>query len=187
MRVTDIFSQFTVELQSNQRLRIGLYAILPITLLYFLLVVSDVRSGLMDDFESASLNLEKIKSLANEKEWLERAAQAREHRGKLESMLWTSDSQGLAKADSQAWLEAAAGNLGIQELRVLVNQEVANIEDKIWMVELNVQGRFEPNAYMKLLGQIESNPNIARVVQADFNRESLPFFRITVRTYFLAI
>lgn len=187
MSAKDVFSQLTVELQSNQRLRIGLYAILPILLLYGLLLLIDFRDALVDDFESASANVDRFKALANEKEWLDRATQASELKNNLEGMLWSSDSQGLAKADSQAWLEGIANSLSIQELRVLTNQEVTIVDNKLWIVELSVQGRFEPQTYMRLLGQIESNPKMARVVQADFNRESLPFFRITVRTYFLAI
>jgi hypothetical protein len=182
-----LIAQLVSEFQANPRLRLGILLIIPILLVYFLLVLADYRADLLSEYESQSTNLKKIQALASEKGWAERAQQSQDLRAQAEARLWTSASQGLAKADAQAWLEQLATGLNIEDLRVIANDEVAVIDNMLWVVEMNMQGKFDPQSYTRLLGQIEASPKSATVVLADFTRESLPFFRIRVRLYFQAI
>lgn len=187
MTLKHLFAQLASEFHANPRLRLGVFLIVPILLIYMLLVLADYRVSLLDDYRTQTSNLNKFKALANEKEWVERATQARSLLAQAESRLWTSESQGLAKADAQAWLEQIASSLNIDELRITAAEEVGVLDDTLWIVEANVQGRFDPKAYTRLIGQIEASPKSATVIAADFGREALPFFRLRVRFYFQAI
>jgi hypothetical protein len=182
-----LIAQLVSEFQVNPRLRLGVLLIIPILLVYFLLVLADYRADMLGDYESQSADLKKIQALASENGWAERAVQIHDLRVQAEARLWTSASQGLAKADAQAWLEQLATELNIEEFRVIATDEVAVIDNSLWVVEMNMQGKFDPQTYTRLLGQIEISPKSATVVLADFTRESVPFFRIRVRFYFQAI
>lgn len=187
MTVKQLFDQLVSEFQTNPRFRLGVLLIIPIVLIYFLLVLADYRDELLDSYGVQSANLKKIQALANETGWVERAVQSRELRAQTEAQLWVSASQGLAKADAQAWLEQLATGLDIEEFRIIANDEVAVIDDILWVVEMNMQGKFNPQTYTQLLGQIESNPKSTTIILAEFTRESLPFFRIRIRFYFQAL
>lgn len=187
MTAKHLIEQLVSEFQGNPRLRIGIFLIIPILLVYFVLVLADYRAALLDEYETQSADFKKIQALANEKDWVERAQQSKDLLSRAEARLWASESQGLAKADAQSWLEQLAAGLNIEELRIMANDEVAILDEQLWVVEINLQGRFDPQKFTRLIGQIETNPKSATVVLADFTRESLPFFRIRVRFYFQAI
>lgn len=187
MTIKQLIAQLVSEFQANPRIKLGVLLIIPILLVYFLLVLADYRAELVNDYDSQSINLKKIQALANEKGWVERATQGHDLRMQAEAQLWTSASQGLAKADAQAWLEQIATGLNIEELRVIANDEVAIIDNMLWIVEINVQGKFDPQKYTRMIGQIDASPKSATIVLADFTNESLPFFRMRVRLYFQAI
>ena len=187
MTLKQLIEQLVSEFHANPRLRLGAFLIIPILLVYFLLVLADYRVSLHSEYEAQVNSLKKLKALANEKNWFERAAQSRELLAQAESRLWISESQGLAKADAQAWLEQLAADLNIEERRITANEEVAVLDNMVWVVEVDIQGRFDPRSYTRLISQIEANPKSATVIVTDFNRESLPFFRARVRFYFQAI
>ncbi len=146
------------ELQHNRRLRLGLWAILGIVLLYLVLLTGDALEAARAERTEAVARLAEVEDLAAERDsWSERVTQARALRSELDRRLWRSDTPGLAQASLQSWLENTARKAGIDNPRISMREvQAVDGADPLWIVAATLSAGFQPSALGRFLYDLES-------------------------------
>ena len=149
------------ELQGNPRLQLGLAAIVLILCGWIFLVLGDVRTGLIQDLQDGHERLLKVKQLAGQKAWTQRAHDAEALAKGLEAEIPSARSVGLAQADFQGWLQKIVDAQGAN-LRVDM-QAPARDENQPGLVRVSavVSGGLSPRRVLQLVHRIESNTALA--------------------------
>lgn len=99
-------------------LRIGLVAVAAIVCVQGLLLMGDRTEALRRDEAGLRDELARVQSLAREKQWPQRAEDARTQLNALRSLAWNEPERGLAEASAQDWVRstAAKSTLSLREV-----------------------------------------------------------------------
>lgn len=148
------------ELQGNPRLQFGLAAIALILCGWIFLVLGDVRTSLIQDLQDGHERLLKVKQLAGQKTWVQRAHDAEGLAKALEAEIPSARSVGLAQADFQGWLQkivdAQAANLRV-DMQAPIRDEN---NPGLVRVSAVVSGGLSPRRVLQLVHRIESNTTL---------------------------
>lgn len=169
----------------NPRLRLGVLAIGVILGIWLVLVMADWHASLSREYANRTTHLYKMKALAGQEEWLQRAPLAARGRAALEAGIPTVETIGLAQAQAQGWLREATAGMG-DSIQVQAGEPVEEpSRPGTWRVPVTVSGAFEPRRYLELVRRIESNPSLT-VIEAAMvlNRENQTF-SLTVVSYYV--
>jgi hypothetical protein len=176
------------ELRGNTRLRLGLWLIAGILLVYMILVSTDRLAALRDERAAALERLAQVETLAAEEDiWAERAAQARALEAELQRRMWTSATPGLAQAQLQAWLQNTARNAGIGDARIMM-RDVATLAggDGLWLAAGTMTAPFQPSALPRLLFEVESAVPRVQIESLTVNNGRRKSLQMTVSAVFQA-
>ena len=172
------------EFADNPRLRLGAWLIVAIVVFYVWLVLSDWRAQMHKDYVEEVQRLHKIRSLAGQDEWLQRAEQARALREALQAQIPEVATLGLAQASMQTLardLIAASGS----SVRVQAEAPAEVGEGSgLWRVPVVVSGGLSAPQVLQLIRRIESQRNLVIIERAMIlNRENRTF-SLTMVSYF---
>jgi hypothetical protein len=177
-------TQARKEFAENPRLRIGAWAIAAIAVFYLWLVLADWRAQMQKDYAAQSQQLQKIRSLAGQDEWLQRAERARALREALQAQIPEVATLGLAQASVQTLarnLAAASGNA--IRIQAEAPAPVPGSEG-LWRVPVVISGGLGAEQVLQLVRRIESERNLVAIEQAMIlNRENRTF-SLTVVVFF---
>lgn len=159
---------------SNARLRLACWAVLAIIWVYGLLLLSDLAPAQRAKLAALRGQAMELKGLQDTAQWEARLRQAREQAKAARALTWIEARPGLAQAEVQDWLRAAAGKAGlaVRDLRVAsVASESAEGLGKAaasarGVIALRLSADFTPLALSSLLyeiGQIERGLTVRRL------------------------
>lgn len=175
------------EIRKNTRLRLGLWAIMAIIGVYWLLVLGEYDTKLQLEYQAELANLARLRDVTSQAEWLDRVELARSAQINLESKLWTAATKGLAQADFQAWLGGQVAGARIREPRMNV-EEARDVQPQLWLVIARLEGIFEPETMERLLLNLAQHPKwvvVDSLVIQPSNRDMR--FTLVMHIYFQAI
>lgn len=177
-------TQARKEFAENPRLRIGAWAIAAIVVFYLWLVLADWRAQMQKDYAAQSQQLQKIRSLAGQDEWLQRAERARALRDALQAQIPEVATLGLAQASVQTLarnLAAASGNA----IRIQAEAPApVTGSEGLWRVPVVISGGLGAEQVLQLVRRVESERNLVVIEQATIlNRENRTF-SLTVVAFF---
>lgn len=181
-------SQARQQLADNPRLRVGLFAIPLIVLLYFNLVLSDSRAEQVAAIASANQELLDARQLASQHEWLERLDQAREQlEQQRQNKFGKADSEAFARADIQANAKTALEHQNLQKVRIEVSTagKVDPVSQLI-PLQLRLLGSAQGAQLFSLIVELESSTPKYRIDSVNAqsqNGESLAFTLIATVWY----
>lgn len=178
---------FLAEIRHNTRLRLGLWLILTIVLSYSVLLLSDQETALLAEYQAAATRLQQVEQVIAQPQWPQRAQAMREQLVRLESTLWQANTEGLAQASLQSWLENQARVLQVQSPTVRVDPPIDLPELSAWQVKAQLEGDFEQAKLYDLLLAIAQAPQqlvIERLEASQLSRT--PRFQMIVVAYFQA-
>ena len=140
----DLLSQ----LKSNTRLRFGVFAIIALLWLYGVLVMHDALSQQKKSYSDQSERTDRIKQVAREHEWLERAKVSKATLNHDEQLLWKNTSFGLAQATIQDALKKSLLDAGVTNPSVQMSdlQESSSLPADIWQVRGKISFPFKPQS-----------------------------------------
>lgn len=171
--------------RANPRLRAGVYAALAIVGVYGFLVLSDWRMALAREYSERAVYMRKLRALAAEPEWLERAQETARLRKALEAQLSQARTLGIAQAEVQGWARERVAALGGQAQ--VVAQAPAEVEGQpgLWRVPVVISGAASPDQVVQLIQLVERSQALAVVEQSTvLNRENRTF-SLTVVFFYL--
>jgi len=176
------------ELQSNTRLRVGLWLIAGIIAIYGILLLDDQRLKLQGEYKTTVARLHQLENIAQQADWTKRADEIKKLRQDLESKLWQANTQGLAEANLQAWFDKQLKELEINVQRLKVESVVESQPTmKLWKVTAHIGAKFVPKQFDGLLLAMAKNPQWLIIERLDvFGANRNPRFVIIASAYFQA-
>lgn len=153
------------QLEANPRLRLGVYAIPLIALLYLNLLLSDSRSELHGAMDHLQEELLDARQLAGQDQWVERLDQARaqleaqrkQHFGKAES-------EAFARADIQANAQNLLKQQSLQQIRIEVSTAgKADSDTQLIPLQLRLAGNAQGEQLYKLIVALETGSPSYRI------------------------
>ena len=178
------------ELAGNARLRLGVWVIAGILLLWCILVQSDRVAAVHGAYAAEAGHLAKARSLVERQDWRERLDAERERRERLAAALWEAKTEGLAQAKLQAALNEALGGLDLRKLRIRsgVSQPMPDLPG-IWRVQTRVDAGYRPGGELKVLHALATHPKRMIVDRLDLRRRDRQRSRFTLilSAYFVGV
>jgi hypothetical protein len=180
-------AEWQEELKNNTRLRMGLWAILSIVGLYFFLVLDDYQKTLISEFQTQETELGHLQAIFSDTAWKTRSKQTQKALLPLDEKLWPANSQGLAQADMQAWLNESIKLAKLKKTRIEVENPVPleNNAD-IWQISAKISAQFDLKGMYYLLYRIGIHKKWSRIEQLNIRRGKKSRFTMTVLAYFRA-
>lgn len=167
------------EWRANARLRIGLWLVLAIVWLYALLWASDQVVVQRAAARQAADDLTRLRSIATQSVWPQRAEQARQQLDLLQGMAWVEPERSLAEAALQDWVTALAGKVGVvvRERSLLrgdagapqpaeagsVPSRAAELPAAYATLRMRLVFEFKPASLVALLNELAQSPRWVRV------------------------
>lgn len=170
---------------SNRRLRIGVAAIAVIVVAYLFLVLQDWRSALATEYAARTEHLYKMRALAGQDEWVERARAMADVRRALEAELPDAATPGLAQANVQGWVRDVVAAYGVDNVTVQVS-DASPVDGKpgVWRVPVAINGPLNAGRYLDLVASIERRNTLAIIEQARVLDRENRAFSMTVVAFF---
>jgi len=182
------FSSLSTELRKNTRLRAGLWLIVAISISYLVLLLNDYQVKLQQEHQSASTRLNQLQTITSQTQWLERAAQAQALRSQLQVKFWQANTQGLAQATFQKWLDTEMKRAKLIKkayLRIKSVLEMPN-DTNAWKVTARIDAPFTQRSLNRLLFAIAQHPLFIVTERLEIRHSRTPRFTLIVSAYFKA-
>jgi hypothetical protein len=113
--------------------------------------------------------------------WGQRRAETDALRRQAEARLWEAETDGLAQANFQSWIADQANQAGLQigDIRTTINTTTSNLL-KLRQMSTQLSGRFEADAFFKLLQTIATHQQMVVVEQLEIQLGPAPRFDLTL-------
>ncbi len=179
--------QLRAELARNPRLRVGIFLIGALLLMYQLAGLSDTRSRLEADYSLKLTQLVRVRGISRQDGWDRRAGDIHAVRQALEAEIPDADSVGLAQATVQGWLHDTAGNVG-PKLTVTMGTPL-RVDDQhpYWRIPAQINGPIAPSQALELIRQIESRKELITVESIRLTSGNNPSLSLEVASYYRVI
>ena len=146
------FAALASELAGNARLRLGVYAVLVLLLLYWLLARSPALAQAGADHAAAAERLDRAEALLAAAEWQPRLAAARSANAALDVRFWDAETAAQAQAQLRKALADAAASAGVRAPRLQsgVGQPVPDAPG-LWRAQVRLSGSYDGGSELRLL------------------------------------
>jgi len=185
--MSQAFSQLLTELRQNTRLRMGIWAIIVILLSYTSLWLKDYNIEIQQQYREAVTQLNRLRAVANQTQWTQRAIQAQRLRNQLEAQLWQAETKGLAQAVFQKWVNAQLTKIKIEgriNLKVKPAVEVKLI-NHLWQVTADLTANVEPHKLIALIAAVTKHPQLTVIERLNIQKiKDKTRFSLLITAYF---
>lgn len=185
--MTSSWHLLRTQLQENLRLRLGVWMILFVLVLYLALLLKDRNSELQDQYLEYTDKLNRLEEVADGKKWQERAQSARNMWADELKHFPSVESQGVARAGIENSLRAMLSKIGVIKPRVEIDQfrALSNLPG-IMQLTAKIEGVFVPEQLVALLYELENQDQRGQVAKLQIARGSNSTFELTYVFYFQA-
>lgn len=173
------------QIQQNPRLQFGAGLIVAILILWLFMVLGDWRKSRLAVLEATNHRLEQTRNLARQKDWSQRAVEARELAEILDAEIPRAASAGLAQADFQGWLRTIVDTQP-PSLRLEVQPPVAmDVPAGFIRVTASLTGSMPPTQILGLISRIESRQSLTTIPMMTVRSDGLnQTFSMTIQAYY---
>jgi len=180
------FSLLVTELRKNTRLRAGLWFIIGLLLSYITLLLNDYQGTLQQAHQNAIKRLNQLQSVAHQTQWLERASQAKALRTQLEVKFWHANTQGLAQATFQKWLDTQVNSAKMKKANLRIQSTFAlPKQPNIWKITARLDASFTRQSLHQLLLAMAKHPQFIVTERLQIrNQNRIARFTLIVSAYF---
>jgi len=183
MEVNNWWVALNLELRQNVRLRMGISLVAALLLSYGAVFLNNYRGQWQQNYHDALQQLQQLRTVATQSQWVTRATQVRQLKSKLEARLWRADTKGLAQAMFQSWLqdEVYFAQFENPRLEMQTPLEVPKYPH-LWQVTARLNASFVPKKLHQFLSVLLQHPQLVVIetLEVHFTKVNL-----TVSAYFL--
>lgn len=156
-QVTQQTATIQSQLNSDTRLRIGVWLILLMLILQPIWFLQDYRAEKSAGLENLLVQEAKIRRTTSENLWQERAALSSQKLADLEQKISTASSLGVAKATLQSQISSLLDEVGAAGSRIDLQDPSETQISGIYRVSASIQLGLEQNRLFQLLESLENN------------------------------
>ncbi|MFC3093079.1 hypothetical protein DRW07_02520 [Alteromonas sediminis] len=173
------------QIASNVRLRVSLWIMLFIVLVYPALVLHDYKLSLDNEITKSLEREARVLRTANESAWFERAEKAKETSTQIERYFWQAESAGIAKATLLQTLNEWTTQSGFSNAQVRLEEPfMIEGQDSIYRIAGQIDITFEAKNSMALLEKIESNEKKIIIESMEIAQRTRPVHKLVIAAYF---
>ena len=182
------FAALASELAGNARLRLGVYAVLLLLLLYWLLARSPALTQAGADHAAAAERLDRAEALLAAAEWQPRLAAARSANAALDTRFWDAETAAQAQAQLRKALADAAASAGVREPRLQsgVGQPVPDAPG-LWRAQVRLSGIYDGGSELRLLHALATHRRKIVVDRLDLTPGRSARLLLLASAYFVGI
>ena len=186
-RVRSALGPLREEFASNIRVRLGVWCVLAMVFLYWILVRSDDLEAARAEYAGEIARLERAQDVRADEDWPLLLEAEQRTGAELTTSLWQAETEGVAKARLLAALNELAGEIELREARIQpsVAQPVSDAPD-VWRVQARLMARHRIGAELRLLHALATHPKKLVVDRLDIN-QSRSRVNILVSAYFVGL
>ena len=181
-----IESQISQAWQSSNIFKIGMLVILVLLILFPVQYLQENISLMSEQLEEQQQKLAKLKSIAQEIRWEERAKQARSQFIQLQGKLRIAQSKSLSHASIQSFVNNKIKQYAIKNINIKINTSpVTQIQtSKIWQVSVRLSGRLETYKLLELIKVLESDEKYLHIERLSIKKQrfELQFFTYVLKS-----
>jgi hypothetical protein len=176
--------QFIAEISGNVRLQWILAGSGAAIALLMILTVSDWVDAARSDLSAKRSAIIRLSRIADEKNWDQRAAGVDQLRAEMENKLWPGDTDGVARADFQDWVDQAArlAAMGAVDVRPDIEAKPSNALG-LRKMSASVTGVFDPAAFDRFLNTIYSHNRLLVIEKIKIQTAPIARFDMYLATY----
>ena len=165
-------AHLAAEFAGNARLRWGVWLMLGIALFYCLLVQSDRKAAVHDEYAAETDRMMKTEViLLDRQDWPRLLEAERETYRALTAGFWQAETAGLAQAKLQAALTGVIDGFDLRKPRIRSggSQPVPGLPE-IWRVQARLDGGYRPELEPQVLHALATYPKKLIVDRLDLRR-----------------
>jgi hypothetical protein len=182
--LADSVAGFWGELRTNRRAVFGVLLIAALLAGYGLVVLHDAALASGVAYRSELANLERMKAIATERDWPARAEASGKARAAFEARLWPAESEGIARADLQAWIGTVGREIGLQNLDIRIElAKPKELPDDLRQITATITGRPDEAALTRLLERIDRAPRLVVVDRLNVKEQPAPMLEMVLVGY----
>ena len=175
------------EFSNNVRVRLGVWCVLAVVLLYWVLVRADDLAVARADYAAEIGRLERAQDAGADEDWPALLEAERRTAGELSEKFWQAEKAGVAQAVLLAALTELAGEVELRDHRVQpgATQPVANAPD-VWRVQARLTARHRIGAELRLIHALATHPKKLVIDRLDIS-QTRSRVNILVSAYFVGL
>jgi len=178
------WQQVSKEVSDNQRLRLGFWVVLAISLFYIGMLIGDSRDSIEKQLSQSKQRELKAAHLAEESIWIDRAQDAQLLLSQLQLKFNSASTQGVAKATLQGLINDMIKNNALEKIRVRVeDSEDTNIGLPLWTFTVSIDGNLDAKKLEALLYQLSKHQHHLYVENLSI-LPNLKRFRMNLKYWF---
>ena len=178
------FTKLGSEIRANRRLQVGLALIGAILVFYAVLVLFELRRDQQAAYVQRLEQLQKMRKLAGQDEWIGRAQAAARVRRGLAAEIPEFETVGVAQAQLTSWVREVAQSFGgtAVQIQSQTAQQVAGTPG-LWRIPVMVSGNVAPGRVLDLIQQVERRSVLTVIEQAMLLNRENKAYSLTVVAY----
>ena len=186
-RVRSALAPLRREFANNIRVRFGVWCVLAMVLLYWILVRSEDLQAARAEYAGEIARLERAQEARADEDWPLLLEVEQRTGAELNANFWQAETEGVAQARLLAALTELAGETELREARVQpgVVQPVADAPD-VWRVQARLTARHRMGAELRLLHAFATHPKKLVVDRLDIS-QTRARINILVSAYFVGL
>ena len=186
-RVANALAPLREEFATNIRVRLGVWCVLAMVFLYWILVRSDDLEAAHAEYAGEIARLERAQEARADEDWPLLLEVEQRAGALLTANFWQAETEGVARARLQATLTELAGEVELRDPRVQpgVTQPVADAPD-VWRVQARLTARHRIGAELRLLHAFATHPKKLVVDRLNIS-QTQSRVNILVSAYFVGL
>ena len=168
-----LWQRGTAELAEKPRLRLGVWALGGIVLVYGLLAQTARLTEAHREYARQTEGLARVAGAVSREDWPQLREAERRNQENLQAMLWQADTPGQAQAQMQQALRSMIDEVDLREPRIRpgVTQPVPELPS-VARVQVELVGRYRGTAALEFLEAVATSPARLVVDRMVLRRES---------------
>jgi len=151
--VRNLIEQLRVRLYAEPALRAAVWILAVLLLLNFIFIIGDWRRESVPQIQQIHDQYRRLEQVLGEADWRARAEAAGAHLEAIQNRFWSAESEGLARAEFQVWLERSAERTRFELLQIELRPIVAVDDLPGWYrMGATLAGSSDPAALVRFLG-----------------------------------
>ena len=186
-RVRSALAPLRREFANNIRVRFGVWCVLAMVLLYWILVRSEDLRAARAEYAGEVARLERAQEARADEDWPLLLEVEQRTGAELTANFWQAETEGVAQARLLAALTELAGETELRDARVQpgVVQPVADAPD-VWRAQARLTARHRIRAELRLLHAFATHPKKLVVDRLDIS-QTRARINILVSAYFVGL
>ena len=181
----DRLQTFRDEFRTNGKVRLGIWLIVAILVLYMILLLQDVNTDLRHKCAAQLEKRARLEAIADEHIWKKRAKSAKKAYVDELKYFPVIQSEGLARAGVENQVSAMLSRIGVRNSRLQMDQFNALASHPgIRQLPIRIEGVFAPVALLRLLYALQRLHQRGEVMQLTIARGSNSRFELVYALYF---